>query len=511
MLQNVEYDDDYNAKPSTSSQNESVALELTQPTTKTEVPNLDIMIPLPISDENIKINLINDNIKSSKMEEILKLSPIKIPENSQITTQKIPQSPFTVYQIKWVKWRGKDFPIITQNENGPCPLIALINALLLMEKFSIPSIIEIVTPEQLIEYIADYILANKPKNIPDEHLINYEQNVQDALALLPKLQTGLDVNIRFTGPKDFEYTPECIIFDLLNISLCHGWIIDPINESATAECLSNSTYNQIIDKIITNKCSVDSNLVNSALIAENFIQTTSHQLTYYGLCELNSVLKDDEMVVLFRNNHFCTLTKHKDNLYTLVTDQGYLSEKCVMWETLHNVEGDETFVDGVFERAAIRREAVPLSSNVNQPQTAGDRVSVNAELMGNRGNQIDNDYLVALSLQQEQSELNHQKQDVNYSGSEESNSRTFQHISDIPDELLTDSDLAKKFQAQEDFMLAQALSRAEMAENNSTNQNVSPKRSKNSAQRTPNLETSDNSGEGEADVRDNLKKKCTIS
>lgn len=53
------------------------------------------------------------------------------------------------------------------------------------------------------------------------------QNMSDAMAVLPKLSTGLDVNVRFTGVSDFEYTPECIVFDLLNIPLYHGWLLDP--------------------------------------------------------------------------------------------------------------------------------------------------------------------------------------------------------------------------------------------------------------------------------------------
>lgn len=47
------------------------------------------------------------------------------------------------------------------------------------------------------------------------------------MAVLPKLSTGLDVNVRFTGVADFEYTPECIVFDLLDIPLFHGWLVDP--------------------------------------------------------------------------------------------------------------------------------------------------------------------------------------------------------------------------------------------------------------------------------------------
>lgn len=53
------------------------------------------------------------------------------------------------------------------------------------------------------------------------------QNMSDAMAVLSKLSTGLDVNVRFTGVTDFEYTPECIVFDLLDIPLYHGWLVDP--------------------------------------------------------------------------------------------------------------------------------------------------------------------------------------------------------------------------------------------------------------------------------------------
>ena len=35
-----------------------------------------------------------------------------------------------------------------------------------------------------------------------------QHNINDAIAVLPKLQTGLDVNVKFTGVSDFEYTEE---------------------------------------------------------------------------------------------------------------------------------------------------------------------------------------------------------------------------------------------------------------------------------------------------------------
>ena len=47
------------------------------------------------------------------------------------------------------------------------------------------------------------------------------------------------------------------------------------------------------------------------LIGEAFLEQTASQLTYHGLCELNLQLKDDQLCVFFRNNHFCTMLKLK--------------------------------------------------------------------------------------------------------------------------------------------------------------------------------------------------------
>lgn len=53
------------------------------------------------------------------------------------------------------------------------------------------------------------------------------QNVADVIALLPKLATGVDVNVRFHAVHAFEYTDEVAIFPLLDIDLVHGWLVDP--------------------------------------------------------------------------------------------------------------------------------------------------------------------------------------------------------------------------------------------------------------------------------------------
>ncbi|XP_067827603.1 ubiquitin carboxyl-terminal hydrolase MINDY-2 isoform X2 [Heptranchias perlo] len=253
----------------------------------------------------------------------------------------------SVYHIKWIKWKTENTPIITQNENGPCPLLAIMNVLLLAWKIKLPPMMEIITAEQLMEYLGDYILDAKPKEITDAQRLNYEQNMSDAMAILHKLQTGLDVNVKFTGVRVFEYTPECIVFDLLDIALYHGWLVDPQNADV-AKAVGMCSYNQLVEKIIFCKQSENSELVSEGFVAEQFLNSTATQLTYHGLCELISTVEEGELCVFFRNNHFSTMTKHKGQLYLLVTDQGFLTEEKVVWESLHNVDGDGNFCDSEF-------------------------------------------------------------------------------------------------------------------------------------------------------------------
>ena len=39
-----------------------------------------------------------------------------------------------IYHIKWIQWLNEKTPIITQNKNGPCPLLAIFNVLLLSKR-----------------------------------------------------------------------------------------------------------------------------------------------------------------------------------------------------------------------------------------------------------------------------------------------------------------------------------------------------------------------------------------
>uniref|UniRef100_A0A914V409 Ubiquitin carboxyl-terminal hydrolase n=1 Tax=Plectus sambesii TaxID=2011161 RepID=A0A914V409_9BILA len=289
-----------------------------------------------------------------------------------------------IYHVKWIDFYKTKTPIVTQNENGPCPMLAIMNVLLLRGQVDLPPEAEVVTGAQLIERLGDCILRLAPENLADQLRTDYEQNVSDAVAMLTKLMTGLDVNVKFTGISDFEYTSECVVFDLLGIPLYHGWLIDP-QHVQLAELIGRRGYNQLVEMIIESSSSADPEKQTEAFLARSFLESSASQLTIHGLCELNLRLRDGELAVLFRNNHFATLLKHRDELFSLVTDQGFLQEAAVVWETLNSVDGDSHFVDAELHTSPLKTSPLPSSANL----TAAN-------------NDTKNDYLVALSLDQQE-------------------------------------------------------------------------------------------------------------
>lgn len=114
-----------------------------------------------------------------------------------------------------------------------------------------------------------------------------------------------------------------------------------------------------------------------------------------------------------------------------MTDQGFLTESCVVWETLNNIEGDTQFVDCEFQTAPPKAEVSLLPPE-------------------DRKVQEDQDYLLALSLEEEnKKEAAHQKDWQTYK------------VSSGFDEL-SDEQLAMRLQAEEDAKAAAAVSKAEL-------------------------------------------------
>ncbi|CAI2187823.1 10137_t:CDS:2 [Funneliformis geosporum] len=346
------------------------------------------------------------------------------------------------YQLKAIEWiepssgKIRKLKVITQNENGPCPLLALCNVLLLRGDIEIkPYDRPTVTYDFLVELLGDYLLKSIPQGEAEVHITNkvqcialengvaekgnhqtngafdltrpslqdYHHTLNAALSIIPSLQTGLDVNVRFNSIHGFEPTAELSVFDVFHVDLVHGWVVDPQEEDTWNVVVGKcSSYNRAVECVVggdsvskgvvvesSNKASnngfensqetlndEDSVRVRDALITSQFLESTATQLTYHGLLTLSETLPPGNLCVFFRNNH-------------VITDAGFVHERSVVWESLSDVDQKASeFVNGQFQKGEA---------------TGGDYVDVIEEhndLMGGG----DQDYALALSLQQQEEE-----------------------------------------------------------------------------------------------------------
>ncbi|KAI4315348.1 hypothetical protein L6164_028167 [Bauhinia variegata] len=156
-----------------------------------------------------------------------------------------------MHKTKIIQFLGRTTPIILQNDNGPCPLLAICNVLLLRNNLNLSPDIAEVSQEKLLSLVAERLIDSN-SNVNDKdagYVQNQQQNIADAIDLLPRLATGIDVNIKFRRIDDFEFTPECAIFDLLDIPLCHGWIVDP-QDHDTANVIGSKSYNALTGELV---------------------------------------------------------------------------------------------------------------------------------------------------------------------------------------------------------------------------------------------------------------------
>ncbi|KAL9328660.1 hypothetical protein ACSQ67_003663 [Phaseolus vulgaris] len=221
-----------------------------------------------------------------------------------------------VHKTKTIQFLGRTTPIVLQNDNGPCPLLAISsflhawqlnsnlwvpilpypnfdgkfaltvvkfrffwtyevkgerrplysyvlllslwpsltrgNVLLLRNNLNLSPDIAEVSQEKLLSLVAERLIDSN-SNVNDKdagYVENQQQNIADAIDLLPRLATGIDVNIKFRRIADFEFTRECAIFDLLDIPLYHGWIVDP-QDYDTANAIGSKSYNALMGELVS--------------------------------------------------------------------------------------------------------------------------------------------------------------------------------------------------------------------------------------------------------------------
>lgn len=336
-------------------------------------------------------------------------------------------------------------------------------------------------------------------NVLAEHALHnageYSFHLNELLTIFPTLQDGLDVNPKFTrGVSGMEYTSQLTAFEILQIQIVHGWLLDPQDQDMM-KLIGNRTYNELVELVIAGKDaeihldtvqdeisvfqqqyealsrgrvvddpnaevvnpettapaaiapnlmtpnvteSVDGNdqhsvedppcglpkpiVLNAEAVSDvlrekttllkkleeeattgtlidNFLQSTCHQLTTYGLMELYKHVEPDSLCVFFRNNHFCSMTKHDGVLYLLVTDLGYANVADIMWEKLDAIDGDTEYMTPTFAKSTPHSDLLPPPSGPS-PET----------MLAQRA-QNDYDFQVALELSKGSAAVNQTDQD----------------------------------------------------------------------------------------------------
>ena len=286
------------------------------------------------------------------------------------------------FSLKRITFMGRGASIIVQSSNGPCPLLAVANVLILENRMTIHEDKGVVSYSELVGEICGIVIEAKMRRAATEQTLGGSAASSAALAMessheldsileqLPRLKHGLDLNVLFSTVAGFEFTSELALFDSLGIDLVHGWVADPSHEAYPH--VKDLSYNHAMYKIVEYRSlleradaassSSDALLLGAGPSLEAFVNDTASQLTYTGLLLLHKKTRERQLLVLFRNNHFSTLFKYGGELYILVTDLGYQDRAEVVWERLDEIDGDTEHVDALFKPSVAvlpQRAAAP--------------------------------------------------------------------------------------------------------------------------------------------------------
>jgi ubiquitin carboxyl-terminal hydrolase MINDY-1/2 len=361
------------------------------------------------------------------------------------------------YQIKQFNWFDhksrtlRRSSMLTQNENGPCPLLALVNALILGNDSRSALGTALQTREQvslglIIESLMDELTSEERggqlTELPDVDELN---------RFLLMLHTGMTANPRLASPVapspnlmdarnsslhlplslnndrcpgTFEETQAMRLYGAFGIPLVHGWLAPRSDPARAAFLRSAQTYEdaQTIlfreDELEEKLCRVGLNPEEQQLLQDvssikSFLESYPTQITPFGLEIINESLFPASACILFRNDHFSTIYKHPESgqLFTLVTDAGYSDRDEVIWESLVDVTGqDGEFFSGDFrpigyaEASGGPRESRSDGSSANpatrlSTQSYGLASPVSPQ---EQQQQADADFAMALQLQEEE-------------------------------------------------------------------------------------------------------------
>ena len=358
------------------------------------------------------------------------------------------------YQIKHFNWFDhntnflRQSSMLTQNKNGPCPLLALVNALILSKQQEGDSALtealqarEQVSLGLLIESLMDELTSKGPggelEELPDVDELN---------RFLCMLHTGMNANPRFVGPEapapnlmdarnsmlsmpmnlnndrkpgTFEPTQDMLLYGAFGVPLLHGWLPSKSDPAKAAFARAAPTYEDA-QTILFGEEELEGKLSQGGLSREEqqlwedivavrtFLSKNSTQLTPFGLNIVSESLFPGSFAIMFRNDHFSTVYKHPDSgqIFTLVTDAGYAEKDEVIWESLVDVTGKNSeFYSGDFRPVGGPSDQPPSSSSGSRrtstqhlpiPSSAAPLSPQEAQ------EQHDADFAMALQLQEEE-------------------------------------------------------------------------------------------------------------
>jgi hypothetical protein len=267
------------------------------------------------------------------------------------------------FKLKRIKYNCKFIRILCQNENGPCPLLAIANVLILKNTIALKTLSDKIKASYLVQELINYLKIEEEKwlqlnPILDEDseleverkralMWRHREQLDCVSSLLPSLLYGLDVNVKFSNVDAFEYTQELSVFDAFNIRLFHGWCVnvDPFTQTdADAELcriIRGRSYNELMNQLVApfpNPSTEVSGICphsSECIAISQFLECTASQLTEHGLKQLSSLeqgkqtLRIGDPAVLFRNNHFSVVfkcagvTDSVARVLLLVTDEGF--------------------------------------------------------------------------------------------------------------------------------------------------------------------------------------------
>ncbi|KAM5343208.1 hypothetical protein ACJ41O_014174 [Fusarium nematophilum] len=370
------------------------------------------------------------------------------------------------YQIKNIRWHDatseknpRTSPILIQNANGPCPLVALVNALTLttpadVEDTSLVQVLrsrEQVSLNLLLNAVFDELMS--PRRTSSEDAL---PDVSDLYSFLQSLHTGMNVNPRFIPtpsmvnaykrtslthlhptergdliPGTFENTAEMSLYATFSIPLIHGWLppkSEPAYEALERQAASYEDAQNLLfrEEELDGKLSdpetglteSEQQLYQDVIIIKEFLETSATQLTHWGIEVIGKAIRPGTFAILFRNDHFSTLYCHPQSmqLLSLVTDAGFKTHDEIVWETLSDINGENTeFLSGDF-RLIGSGGAVPSTSAGNYSQNDGGewttvhrkhgkaRHEEDEPPMSPSTEQEDRDLALALQLQEEEEE-----------------------------------------------------------------------------------------------------------